>query len=96
MPGCAPWCVDHEAGHLRSTADDCYSESERLTLSLGAPIETDDDEDPPDFVETYLWKSSDEGVTVNVSHHEETCLVMTVEQARQLADPLFALVALAE
>ena len=84
------------------SAGRCSTFADEIPLSPGEPVLMEGEEGSPtavtvpDFVRVYLWYEPAEGVTINVSHHEDPGPVMTVPEARQLAALLLRLVDLAD
>lgn len=92
---CAPWC-EYRDGHVGVMyADDqrCYSPLLRTNLTLHEPFDPQFPEEG-DYVEVFLARVRGM-VTVDVMLHDEDCLRMTLDEARQLRDHLDAVLRLA-
>lgn len=95
---CQPWCHARAGrGHLAGPGESDPECSTDLTeVRLGKEVDYGRGEMRPDFVHAYLWYAKPEGVTVNLSHHEDVGPAMTPAEARQLAEVLIRLADLAE
>jgi len=93
---CMPWCQHRGEGHWPAGLPfECSTFGEEITLSVGIPVEADVGVWVPDFMHVYLWKTNDEPITVNMSHHEMSGQSLTVPEARELIAHLTRLVELA-
>ncbi len=97
---CKPWCRDRTTGHIEyrdgGSEQECSTEGTELTLTLGDEVDFGSGDMRPDYLHTYLWYMKSQGVTVNLSHHEDSGPVMTPVEARQLGEELIRLADLAE
>lgn len=98
---CQPWCHARRTGrgHLAYRAgseQECSTDFDDLTLTLGDEVDFGEGDMRPDYLGVYLWYMKSEGVTVNLSHHEDSGPRMTPAEARQLAEELIRLADLAE